>query len=41
VQRDYHLDREDFYRQLEAEETRRLREEWTIEDDRVKQLRDE
>ena len=41
MQREYHLDREGFYRQLEAEETRRLREEWTVEDDRVKRLRDE
>ena len=39
--REYHLEREGFYRQLEAEETRRLREEWTVEDDRVKRLRDE
>ena len=35
------MDREGFYRQLEAEETRKLREEWTVEDDRVKRLRDE
>jgi hypothetical protein len=41
VQREYHLDREGFYRELEAEETRRLREEWTVEDDKVKRLRDE
>ena len=35
------MDRAGFYRQVEAEEARRLREEWTVEDDRVKWLRDE
>jgi hypothetical protein len=34
-------DREEYYRAKEAEETKRLREEWTVEDDRVQKLRDE